>query len=39
LHVAPTAPCSMEYVSSSMDAESFHRQVGVVCVILCRALL
>ncbi len=24
---------SIEYVSSAIDAESFHRQVGVVCVI------
>src|SRR5260370_36171969 len=39
LHVAPTAPCSIEYVSSWMDAESFHRQVGVTCVISCRRLL
>ncbi len=39
LHVAPTAPCSIEYVNSSMEAESFHKQVGVVCVILCRGLL
>src|SRR6202034_189171 len=34
LQVAPTAPCSMEYVSSSIAAESFQRQVGGVCVIL-----
>ncbi len=33
LQVAPTAPCSSECVSSSMDAESFHRHVGVVWVI------
>jgi hypothetical protein len=33
LHVAPTAPCSIEYVSSWIEAESFHKQVGVVCVI------
>src|SRR6266849_5045169 len=33
LHVAPTAPCSIEYVSSGIEAESFHRQVGVACVI------
>ena len=39
LHVAPTAPCSIEYVNSWMEAESFQRQVGVVCVILCSGLL
>ena len=39
LQVAPTAPCSMEYFSSSTDAESFHKQVGVVWVILCSGLL
>ena len=33
LHVAPTAPSAMDWVSSSIDAESFHKQVGVVCVI------
>jgi hypothetical protein len=33
LHVAPTAPSSIEWVSSSMSAESFQRAVGVVCVI------
>ncbi len=39
LQVAPTAPCAMEYVSSSTEAESFQRQVGVVCVILWSGLL
>jgi hypothetical protein len=29
----------MEYVRSSIDAESFHRQVGVVWVILWSGLL
>ena len=38
MHVAPTAPCSIEYVSSSKAAESFHRHVGVVRVISCRGL-
>ena len=33
LHVAPTAPSSIDCVSSSSDAESFHKAVGVVCVI------
>jgi hypothetical protein len=33
LQVAPTAPCSIESVSSSMEGESFYKQVGVVCVI------
>ena len=31
--VAPTAPFSRAYLSSSVSAESFHRHVGVVCVI------
>jgi len=39
LQVAPTAPCEMEYVSSSIEAESFQRQVGVVWVILWSGLL
>src|ERR1700743_804802 len=39
LQVAPTAPCSMEYVSSDSVAESFHKQVGVVCVISYKGLL
>ena len=39
LQVAPTAPWEMESVSSAIEAESFHRQVGVVCVICCSALL
>jgi hypothetical protein len=39
LHVAPTAPCSIEYFNSSMQAESFQRDVGVVCVILKSGLL
>ena len=39
LQVAPTPPCSIEYDSSWMDAESFQRHVGVVCVIWCRGLL
>jgi len=38
LHVAPTAPFSIAYVSSSMSAESFHSIVGVVCVISWRRL-
>jgi hypothetical protein len=29
----------MAYVSSERVAESFHRTVGVVCVISCRVLL
>jgi hypothetical protein len=33
LQVAPTAPFSMEYVSSGMEAESFQRHVAVVSVI------
>src|SRR6185312_4452365 len=39
LHVAPTAPCSIEYESSSIDAESFHKQVGVVRAISKSGLL
>ena len=39
LQVAPTAPFSIAYLSSSMSAESFHRHVGVVCVISCSGLL
>ena len=39
LQVAPTAPSSMEAVSSAIAAESFHRQVGVVWVISCNGLL
>src|SRR5712692_10322897 len=39
LQVAPTAPCSIEYVSSWMEAESFHREEGVDCVISCNGLL
>ena len=39
LQVAPTAPWEMESVSSAIEAESFHRQVGVVCVICCSGLL
>src|SRR6185437_2826235 len=37
--VAPTAPCSIEYESSSIDAESFHKQVGVVRAISKSGLL
>src|SRR6186997_3307772 len=33
LQVAPTPPCSRLHRSSSGSAESFHRQVAVVCVI------
>jgi hypothetical protein len=39
LHVAPTAPFSIEYFSSLVEAESFHRQVGVVWVISYSGLL
>ena len=39
LQVAPTAPFSIESVSSEIAAESFHRLVGVVWVISCRGLL
>src|SRR5580698_6327711 len=39
LHVAPTAPFSSEYWSSEIEAESFQRQVGVVCVISWSRLL
>jgi hypothetical protein len=39
LHVAPTAPCSLEYLSSWIEAESFHRQVGAAWVISWRGLL
>src|SRR6266478_4654406 len=39
LHVAPTAPCSIEYVSSWIEAESFHRHVGVAWVISWSGLL
>src|SRR5467141_4822988 len=39
LQVAPTAPWEIESFSSAIEAESFHRQVGVVCVIWCSGLL
>src|SRR5215469_4229713 len=39
LQVAPTEPSSTACDNSSIDAESFQRQVGVVCVILCKGLL
>src|SRR5256884_3266909 len=39
LQVAPTAPWEMESVNSAIEAESFHRHVGVVCVICCSGLL
>ena len=39
LQVAPTAPSAIDRVSSSTDAESFHKHVGVVCVIWCSKLL
>ena len=35
LHVAPTAPHAMAVRSSAGSALSFHRAVGVVCVIVC----
>ena len=38
LQVAPTAPCSSANRSSSREAESFHKHVGVVCVISWRGL-
>jgi hypothetical protein len=39
LQVAPTAPFSIEHVSSEIDAESFQRHVEVVCVISWSGLL
>jgi hypothetical protein len=39
LHVPPTPPSAMDALNSAIEAESFHRHVGVVWVISCRGLL
>ena len=37
--VAPVAPCSMAYVNSDTEQESFQNSVGVVETVWCNGLL